>query len=859
MGEIRLSNYLNFLKNIFIFFLILFSFYPKEGFSLNLGHDAIQSYGREIVVYASQPIRINKASVSNLKTAKWKSEDSQIYLANESDLPEIKEKKAQGLIKAWSYNVEYKVALTPNDPRYPNSGQWGLRKISAPEAWDITTGISNVKIAIIDTGFKLDHPDLSSKFVSGKDFIDNDNDPSIPNIINTETEKSYYHGTMMAGVAAAATNNGTGVAGLDWGAKIMPLRACDNTGSCSLDRVAEAILYAKNNGANIINLSLGGPSNSSVLELAVNEAFAAGVTIVAATGNENSSVYYPAAYSNVIGVGATDSNDVRASFSNYGPEISVVAPGVNIESTYTQWNGSGFSDGYAISSGTSLSTPFVSGLASLILSLEDLTPSVIKSRIEGNADKVIGMSGANFNNEYGYGRINASKSLVSAQNLSLTSNLSTTPSTKVVGQELVANFTLKNNNSAPITLDRLKVDVRGGTTNLDITGASGITIGAGESINFSDYNNSRLITGYGSYTANVRILHAGRWHSISGGSQSFRINNFSASYIEVISSLVFNPNPSSTSGETQATFQLKNKTQAPIYFERIKIDVRSSSSVQDYSGYSEEWMSLEDYNFNQSRLITIPGSYSANIRVRVNGRWYTPSGNVAQGLTVRSAIQNLSLTSNLSTTPSTKVVGQELVANFTLKNNNSAPITLDRLKVDVRGGTTNLDITGASGITIGAGESINFSDYNNSRLITGYGSYTANVRILHAGRWHSISGGSQSFRINNFSASYIEVISSLVFNPNPSSTSGETQATFQLKNKTQAPIYFERIKIDVRSSSSVQDYSGYSEEWMSLEDYNFNQSRLITIPGSYSANIRVRVNGRWYTPSGNVARILIVN
>jgi subtilisin family serine protease len=787
-----------------------------------------------------------------------------VLVVDGSEIDRVKNKKAKKEILSYGPNLSYKTFLTPNDNLYDQ--QWALPKISAPAAWDITTGSSEAVVAVIDTGFVLDHDDLNGKFTSGKDIILGTDNPYLPDGGGTRMD----HGTAVAGVIAATTNNSKGIAGIDWGARIMPIRAFDNNGDSNTALIVSAVNYARSSGANVINMSFGGDGNDPNLETALNGAYGAGITLVAASGNDSRlGISYPAKYSNVIAVGSVNSNDVRASTSNYGPELDVVAPGginsqgVSILSTSTQWSETtGYSKNfYATKSGTSLAAPYVSGLASLLLSTGNFSPSEVRNLIRSGADKVAGMGGEEITEQYGYGRINAYRSLIGAptlQNLTLTNNLSTSPSTKVVGQELVANFVLKNNNSAPITLDRLKVDVRGGTAVLDIAGASGVTIGAGESINFSDYNNKRLINGYGSYTANIRMLYGGKWYSISGGSQSFSIGNFSASHIEVSSPLVFNPNPSSTSGETTATFQLKNKTQAPIYFERIKIDVRSSSSAQDYVGYSGEWVNLSDFSFNQAKTITVPGSYTANIRVRVNGRWYTPSGNVSRSLTVRDAVQNLTLTNNLSTSPSTKVVGQELVANFVLKNNNSAPITLDRLKVDVRGGTAVLDIAGASGVTIGAGESINFSDYNNKRLINGYGSYTANIRMLYGGKWYSISGGSQSFSIGNFSASHIEVSSPLVFNPNPSSTSGETTATFQLKNKTQAPIYFERIKIDVRSSSSAQDYVGYSGEWVNLSDFSFNQAKTITVPGSYTANIRVRVNGRWYTPSGNVLKNLIV-
>lgn len=462
-------------NHLVLFFLFALTLVGSEGLIRPKDSIADESSEKEIVVYANQPIKNNKAAVSGLKTAKWVSENSQVYVVNEAELPEIKKRKAQGLVKAYSYNKKYKISLTPNDPRYSLSGQWGLRKISAPEAWDITTGNSEVKIAVIDTGFKLDHPDLSSKFVAGYDFVNNDTDPSIPAIVDGVAEDSYYHGTMVAGIAAAATNNSIGIAGVDWSAKIMPLMACDNEGDCYLDKIANAVSFAKNNGANVINLSLGGPSGASVLETAINEAVAAGVTVVAASGNDNLAVSYPAAYTNVIAVGATSSDDIRASFSNYGPQLDVVAPGVGVESTYAHWNGTSFIDGYATSNGTSFSAPYVSGLASLLLSTSDYSPAQIRDRIRSSADKVSGMNGENMDNYYGYGRINAHNALsgvvttvASNSNISLNSFRVTMEDTSnpesyvlaqfpAIGEPVSVRPSLKNDNDYSIVLENLKI------------------------------------------------------------------------------------------------------------------------------------------------------------------------------------------------------------------------------------------------------------------------------------------------------------------------------------------------------------------------------------------------------------------
>lgn len=283
-------------------------------------------------------------------------------------------------------------SITPNDSYW--SSQWGMTKIEAPAAWDITPGSDSVMIAIVDTGVDLLHPDLSDKLVSGYDFVNNDSNP----------QDDHGHGTHVAGIAAAKTNNGTGVAGLSWGAKIMPIKVLNEYGNGSYENLTNGIIYAANHGAKIINLSLGGTAQSWTLKQAVEYAHNLGCVVVAATGNTNSAVHYPARYPEAIAVAATDSNDQRASFSNYGPEVDVAAPGVNIRSTYW-WGGST----YEWLSGTSQASPHVAGLAALIWSVNpSLSNTEVESIIKQTADD---LGAAGRDNYYGFGRINARRAL----------------------------------------------------------------------------------------------------------------------------------------------------------------------------------------------------------------------------------------------------------------------------------------------------------------------------------------------------------------------------------------------------------------------------------------------------------------
>jgi thermitase len=300
----------------------------------------------------------------------------------------LKKYKANPNVEYAEPNYIYHAFWTPNDPAF-STKQWGPQKVQADKAWDVTKGNSNVNIAIVDTGVQADHPDLSGKVINGWDFVYND---PIPNDANG-------HGTHCAGVAAAVTNNGVGIAGIAPNVKILAVRVLDANGSGTLENVANGITYAADHGAKVISLSLGGPSGSITLQNAVNYAWNKGAVIVAAAGNSgSSSPSYPAYYSNVISVAATDSNDKKASWSNYGSWVDVAAPGVNIYSTYK-------GSSYATLSGTSMATPHVAGLAGLLAS-QGRTNSKIREAIQNTADKISGTG-----KYWKYGRINAYKAV----------------------------------------------------------------------------------------------------------------------------------------------------------------------------------------------------------------------------------------------------------------------------------------------------------------------------------------------------------------------------------------------------------------------------------------------------------------
>ena len=329
--------------------------------------------------------------------------------------------------------------LIPDDDHY--NQHWQFKKIDLPDAWDITTGSDQVKVAILDTGVLMSHPDLHSRLTAdGYDFIRDvnksgdgdgiDANPTDPgdgfdnqncNFSSKSNNKSSFHGTRITGVVGATANNTTGVTGIDWNAKIMPLRVIGCMGASDYS-ISQAIRYAagleNDSGivvakpADIISLSLGSNSNGITLSSAINDARDAGAIIVAAAGNNNSSVpIYPAAFPNVISVAATDTNNQKASFSNYGPTIDVVAPGTSIWSTAAKYENGSPKAFYKSSSGTSLAVPHVAGIASLMKSVYSaMTPDDFKAiLISEKITEDLGDSGRD--DTFGYGLINAKKAV----------------------------------------------------------------------------------------------------------------------------------------------------------------------------------------------------------------------------------------------------------------------------------------------------------------------------------------------------------------------------------------------------------------------------------------------------------------
>lgn len=286
-------------------------------------------------------------------------------------------------------------------PETLSSGTTGS-DINALDGWDYSRG-EGIVIAILDSGAALGHEDLVHKLVPGYNFVSGNHLPY----------DDHGHGTFVASIAGAETNNSVGIAGVAPLARIMPIKVMASDGFGSYLAIADGIRYAVDNGAHIINLSLGGPNPSIFLEDACAYAFNKGAVIVAAAGNNGSTVLYPAAYDDYcLAVAATDANDQRPSWSNHGPAVDVTAPGASVwGAKYDPGDPQKLND-YGRDNGTSFSTPMVSGAAALLLAYKPyLTNVQIMSLIKYTADDVNRETYPGIDDLTGYGRLNLGKLL----------------------------------------------------------------------------------------------------------------------------------------------------------------------------------------------------------------------------------------------------------------------------------------------------------------------------------------------------------------------------------------------------------------------------------------------------------------
>ena len=305
-----------------------------------------------------------------------------------------------GSVSVVEPNAQGAAALHPSDPDYNSPNLvYAPQKINAEAAWDVTTGQASLVVAVVDSGVSLTHPEFAGRLVAGYDFVGGDTDPS----------DAYGHGTHIAGIIAAAINNGQGIVGIAPNVKIMPVRVLNNFGQGNWGNWASGIVYAVDNGAKVINLSLGSTVFSQIGYDAIRYAYDHGIVVVAAAGNNgNAGPFYPASWDETIAVGATDQNDNVWSLSNHGAYVDLSAPGWSIWST--NWSAAA-PNGYKSRTGTSAAGAHVSGLAALLLSVNPaLTPDQLRSTMQQTAHD---LGAVGWDEYYGSGRIDAGAAVTS--------------------------------------------------------------------------------------------------------------------------------------------------------------------------------------------------------------------------------------------------------------------------------------------------------------------------------------------------------------------------------------------------------------------------------------------------------------
>lgn len=384
-------------------------------------------------------LRKGTSTLNNIYILKYLSEDDPRELSN-------KIKNLKGVEWAEPKFVR-KAAYQPNDPFYNSGQQMNLNRISAEAAWNITKGDTNVVIAIVDTGVDWTHPDLEANiFKNRKEIpgngIDEDDGADFPDDFNgwdfggldgtpdnnpseDLSSRNSYHGTHVAGIAGAVTDNSTGIASIGFNCRILPVKVArddmrDVNGYAYVVYGYEGIVYAANKGAKVINCSWGGYGASMYEQSVIDYAVSKGALVVAAAGNNNTDIpFYPASYPGVLSVGwLNTSNDTRSNAGNYGGTVDVMAPGSSIFSTW-QRTGSGIDITYFTIGGSSMSSPLVAGLAGLVYTkFPHYNPLQIAEQIRMTADNVDVLN-PGYEKLLGRGRINAYNALYDSAKVSV--------------------------------------------------------------------------------------------------------------------------------------------------------------------------------------------------------------------------------------------------------------------------------------------------------------------------------------------------------------------------------------------------------------------------------------------------------
>ncbi len=614
------SSLFSFSQNVYEWYQdgkVVFQINPKSGFNIAAGKDSIvniknydflnalaENYGIE-KIYQKHP----DSKDLNLRNT------YEIEFSNHKEIEKlIDELGSHKFIQYAEKKERHILFITPNDlGANSTTGQWGLYKIKAQQAWDISTGSTTVIVAVTDDAILTTHADFAGKLVPGRDVANNDNDPNPP----AGTNNIGNHGTHVSGTVGATTNNGTGVASIGWNVKVMPVKiGRDSDGA--LVAGYEGITWAAQNGANVINMSWGGAGTSTYGTNVVNNAFNLGCVLIAAAGNDGvQTQFYPAAYSNVIAVASTTTNDSKSSFSQYGNWITLSAPGSSIRSTVK-------SGGYGSMSGTSMASPLVSGLAGLIKSVNPtMTPTQIRNCLTSSCDN-IDAANPSMIGLLGSGRINALEALLCANASTVSLDAGTiginSPSGTMCSGSFIPSVVIRNFGSTTLTNVNVNYQLNSGTVSVfnwsgSLTTNSTVTITLPTQTAPSGANNFTVFTSSpnGSIDQNTsNDLLSSSFTVFSSGSPLPFIEDFESNSFATNGWSILNPDNSTTWGIVTSTGTLPGTRSAKMdlynYAATGQRDAMLTKAL-DFSGYSNITLTFEHayrrYNTNSTDSLII--------------------------------------------------------------------------------------------------------------------------------------------------------------------------------------------------------------------------------------------------------------